>query len=91
MAASVAVSGVSDEWLDLVKAIEKVLGIPLRGRKSADWLRGFCEGSMIAKERADMGKVVVKVPGVVDTEGRDYEIEISPDEFGVVLTLPDGQ
>lgn len=42
-AASGCISGTSDEWPDLVAAINKLRGQPLGLRKSADWLRGFCE------------------------------------------------
>lgn len=48
MAARGCVSGTSDEWPALVGAIEKLQCKPLE-RKSADWLRGFCEGVMLMR------------------------------------------
>jgi len=46
MAAKGCVSGTSDEWPHLQRAIEKITGRPFLFRKSASWLRGFCEGIM---------------------------------------------
>ena len=45
-AANGCVSGTSDEWPDLVKAIEKVLNRKLM-RQSSAWLRGFCEALVL--------------------------------------------
>jgi len=45
-AANGGVSGTSDEWPDLVKAIEKVLNRKLM-RQSSAWLRGFCEALVL--------------------------------------------
>lgn len=42
-AARGCVSGTSDEWPHLVKAIQKITGHQLT-RKSATWLQGFCQG-----------------------------------------------
>lgn len=42
-AARGCVSGNSDEWPHLVKAIQKITGHQLT-RKSATWLQGFCQG-----------------------------------------------
>jgi len=41
-AARGCVSGTSDEWPDLVRAIEKIKDRKLM-RQSAAWLRGYCE------------------------------------------------
>ena len=49
MAAAGTVSGTSDEWPDLVVAISKVRGQP-QPRRSAQWLRGFCEALVAASE-----------------------------------------
>lgn len=49
MAAAGTVSGTSDEWPDLVAAINKVRGGSLR-RKPAAWLRGFCEALVRASQ-----------------------------------------
>jgi hypothetical protein len=49
MAAKGAVSGTSDDWPLLVKAIEKVTKRKLM-RKPAAWLRGFCEGLVMARD-----------------------------------------
>lgn len=49
MVAKGCVSGTSDEWPDLVHAIEKLRGGPLVHRRSADWLRGFCEGVLLMR------------------------------------------
>lgn len=47
-AAAGCVSGISDEWPDLVKAIEKVRGRKLM-RQSSAWLRGFCEALILSR------------------------------------------
>jgi hypothetical protein len=52
-AARGGVSGTSDEWPALVAAIEKVRGKPLEMRRSASWLRGFCEGVIIQSGRIE--------------------------------------
>jgi len=46
-AASGCISGTSDEWPALRRAIEKVRGREFGSRKSADWMRGFCEAVMV--------------------------------------------
>jgi hypothetical protein len=51
-AANGCVSGTSDEWPHLVEAVQKVRGKPLEKSKSAQWLRGFCEGVMIQSGRS---------------------------------------
>ena len=48
-AAAGCVSGTSDDWPDLVVAIEKVRGRKLN-RKSAAWLHGYCEGLLEFKD-----------------------------------------
>lgn len=45
-AAKGTVSGTSDEWPALVAAIEKLTGQPIGLRKSADWLKGFCQAAI---------------------------------------------
>ena len=47
MAANGCISGTSDEWPDLRRAIEKVRGKEFGPRQSASWLRGFCEALMV--------------------------------------------
>lgn len=47
MAAKGCVSGTSDEWPHLRRAIAKLRGEPFGPRKGADWLRGFCEGVIL--------------------------------------------
>ena len=44
-------SGTSDEWPDLVAAIEKIRGEPLEHRKTAAWLSGFCAGVLSLANR----------------------------------------
>jgi hypothetical protein len=48
MAAKGAVSGTSDDWPLLVKAVEKVTKRKLM-RRSAEWLRGFCEALLLTR------------------------------------------
>jgi hypothetical protein len=43
-AASGCIDGTSDDWPDLVSAIEHLTGQSFNGTKSADWLQGFCDG-----------------------------------------------
>jgi len=50
-AAAGCISGTSDEWPDLRRAIEKVTGKPFEQRQSASWLQGFCEGVLIQTGR----------------------------------------
>ena len=45
-AASGCISGTSDDWPDLRNAIEKLTGKSFGLRKSADWMRGYCEAVM---------------------------------------------
>lgn len=51
MAASGCISGTSDDWPDLRRAIEKLTGRTFGLRKSADWLQGYCEAVMIQSGR----------------------------------------
>jgi hypothetical protein len=51
MAARGCVSGTSDEWPNLRKAIEKITGMPFGPRKTANWMQGFCECVMIQSGR----------------------------------------
>jgi len=47
MAAKGCIDGTSDDWPQLVLVIEKIRGQPLRYRRSAAWLQGFCEGFLL--------------------------------------------
>jgi hypothetical protein len=49
-AARGCISGTSDEWPALRKAISKITGKPFEDRKCASWLQGFCEGVMIQSD-----------------------------------------
>jgi hypothetical protein len=49
-AAAGCISGTSDEWPALRRAIEKVTGKPFGMRRTANWLQGFCEGLMAQAE-----------------------------------------
>ena len=53
MAASGCIGGTSDEWPNLRAAIEKITGRPFGPRKTASWLRGFCEGVLSRIARGD--------------------------------------
>ncbi|GIW89713.1 MAG: hypothetical protein KatS3mg109_0145 [Pirellulaceae bacterium] len=51
MAARGCVSGTSDDWPDLVRAIEKLRGSPLPCRLPAAWLKGFSEGVLEFRDK----------------------------------------
>jgi hypothetical protein len=61
-AANGCVSGTSDEWPHLRKAIEKITGKPFGVRRHSLWLQGFCEGIVACRNASEpAGWVVEKV------------------------------
>lgn len=52
-AANGCVSGTSDEWPHLRKAIEKITGKPFGMRRHSLWLQGFCEGVVACRTAAE--------------------------------------